>query len=430
MNESRKASPSDIKKLILKSNVGSKTIDISSGTIRLEYYESILQECITVNVIFVETGNSIDGKKGVLEGLPIVGGEDAELVLVDNDKQQISVKLNVNKVSSNTTDNLRNVVALELVSKDYFLNETVRVVKRYDGLISDSINKILKDVLKTSRPLKIDPTLNKYNFIGNSRKPFFTCLWLCKKSIPNIPNAKGAAAGYFFYETHRALNYRSIDRLFDQQAKKKLIYNNSTSIPPGYDIKILDYSVSGPSEGDSGGLDLQSKLMMGTYGNKTRTINPYNVEYKSVDYDATKQKGKIVTAGKDLNSNLPSWLKDKPTREFAHILPIGTLPSGSSVEEQLKDSKKSTFDVDAALAQAPMRYNQLFASKVEVTIPGNYDLNAGDLVYCDFPELSGDTNQSTSKRLGGIYMISDISHLVTPKKTFTKMNLLRDSQGK
>ena len=188
--------------------------------------------------------------------------------------------------------------------------------------------------------------------------------------------------------------------------------------------------MSGPSEGDSGGLDLQSKMMMGTYGSKRRTWNPYNVEYNSTDFDASTQKNKIVTAGKDLNKNLPDWIKDKPTREFGWLIPIGTLPTGNSVSEQLKDSKKSTFDVNDALLQAPMRYNQLFANRIDITIAGYYDLNAGDILYCDFPELSGDKNQNTSKRLGGIYMISDISHLVTPKKTFTMINLLRDSQEK
>jgi hypothetical protein len=432
MAESRRAEPSNIKKLLIKSNQGGKSIDVSTGLVRLEFYESILQECIAVNLIFMDTGNSIDGSMGVIEGLPVVGGEEVELVMNDNYDQEISIKLNVNKFSSTTQDNLRNVVAMELVTKEFFLNEISRVVKRYDGVVSDSVTKILKDVLKTEKKLIIDATLNKYNFIGNSRKPFYVCMWLCKKSIPDLPNAKGAAAGYFLYETTKGINFKSIDKLLSTEGKtpKKMIYNNSTDIPPGYDIKILDYSVSGPKEGDSGGLDLQSKLMMGAYGSKIRTLNPYDVKYQDKDLEGSKQKKGIKTAGKDFNSNLPTWLKDKPTRQFSNILPIGSLPSGNSVDEQLKDSKKPTFDVDAALIQAPMRYNQLFASKVEITIAGYYKLNAGDIVSCEFPELSGKTNQAPSKRLGGIYMISDICHLVTPKKTFTKLNLVRDSYGK
>ena len=142
MTESRRSEPSNIKKLLIKSNQGGKSIDVSTGLVRLEFYESILQECIAVNLIFMDTGNSIDGSMGVIEGLPVVGGEEVELVMNDNYDQEISLKLHVNKFSSTTQDNLRNVVAMELVTKEFFLNEVSRVVKRYDGLVSDSVTKI------------------------------------------------------------------------------------------------------------------------------------------------------------------------------------------------------------------------------------------------------------------------------------------------
>jgi len=445
MGATKKAEASDVKKLTIKSNKGGASVDLSSGLVRLEYRESILQETLEVSFVVVETGNSVSGKspcsdgggdggsalKGIIEGLPVVGAEEIELSMEDNNGNAINVKVNVNKASAGTGDNKKNVVAFEATSKEYYVNESVRVVKRYDGTISDSINKILKEVIKTDKKLNIEETLNKYNFIGNSRKPFYTILWLAKKSIPKGENKSGATAGYFFFETYQGFVYKSIDTLLSTKSNKpkRLLYNNSTDIPPGYDGKIIDYLVAGGDGGSPGGLDLQSKLQMGAYGTKQRSFNPYNVEYKDVDKEPEKKK--LETAGKELAGDcLPDWLKGLPTREFASVLPIGVLPEGKDAKEQLKKSKEPTDDHAQSITQAPMRYNQLFSSKVEITIPGDFSYKAGDLVDCDFPEQSSKTEQAVSPHLSGVYLICDICHLIEPKKTYTKMNLIRDSNGK
>lgn len=442
MTATKKAEASDVKKLVIKSNKGGASVDMSSGLVQLEYRESILQETLEISFAIAETGNSVSGSgcaggdggsalKGIIEGLPVVGAEEIELSMEDNDGNKIDIKVHVNAASAITRDNKRNIVAFEATSKEYYLNEASRVVKRYDGTISDSVNKILKEVIKTDKKLIIEETLNKYNFIGNSRKPFYTILWLAKKSIPKAENSQGATAGYFFFETHMGFVFKSIDSLLSTEATKprKFLYNNSTDIPPGYDGKIVDYLVAGGDQGSPGGLDLQSKLQMGAFGTKERSINPYNVEYEDKDKEPS-EKG-VKTAAKELSSHcFPDWLKDKPTREFASILPIGVLPEGKSVDEQLKKSKEPTDDHKKNMTQAAMRYNQLFTSKVEITVPGDFSFKAGDLIECDFPEQSSKTEQSVSPHLSGVYLICDICHLVTPSQTFTKMNLIRDSNGR
>ena len=55
-----------------------------------------------------------------------------------------------------------------------------------------------------------------------------------------------------------------------------------------------------------------------------------------------------------------------------------------------------------------MRYNQLGTIQVQVMLVGDFSLRAGDLIECDFPELSSKPNQEPSKKIGGIYMIADV----------------------
>ena len=112
--------------------------------------------------------------------------------------------------------------------------------------------------------------------------------------------------------------------------------------------------------------------------------------------------------------------------------------SPPATNEQLKTATKENLDVDNILRQSSARYNNLFTVKLSITIPGDFGLNAGDLVYCDFPEISDQNDQKVSSRNSGIYMIVDLCHYINsnPKITgiagrcFTRLNLVRDSFGR
>ena len=107
----------------------------------------------------------------------------------------------------------------------------------------------------------------------------------------------------------------------------------------------------------------------------------------------------------------------------------GTLPDGPT-EQQLEKSKEENFEYSKILNQSIMRYNQFFGYQVEVTIPGDFELHAGDMVFVDSAEKkdvnSGDVNQNS----GGLYIISELCHFLSTKGTYTRLNLVRDSVGR
>ena len=63
-------------------------------------------------------------------------------------------------------------------------------------------------------------------------------------------------------------------------------------------------------------------------------------------------------------------------------------------------------------------------------IAGDFSLRAGDLIHCEFPELSAEPNMQVNQRSGGIYMISSLCHNITPRETYTSLTLVRDSFGR
>jgi hypothetical protein len=429
---SKSAEASFIDRIDIISNKDpSKTVSVANGTIRLMYYESILQDTIRATVTFADTGNAIDDKTA-LEGLPIVGQEKVQIKFKDNNDQTLDLVLYVNKVTPLADDTTKSMVQLDLVSKEYILNEKIRLNTRFDGKISDHIRKILTDqnYLATKKKLDIEETTNTYNFIGNNKKPYYAMNWLSKKSVPNLSKAKGNTAGYFFYETAEGFKFKSIDSMLSQEKKKSIIYNQTpdsrgTNLPSGYDAKALDYSKDNR-------VDVQEKLQMGAFSTRTVLFDPFTCYYEVLTPNAKEKEKSLKLGGKELPVLNPEFNRTGQNKDFSRttymLLDKGTLPTGDT-KQQVEKSKEENFEPKDILNQAIMRYNQLYSIKTTITIAGDFSLHAGDAIFMDAPELAPET-KDVSKENGGLYIIADLCHYVSTKETYTKLNLVRDSFGR
>ena len=181
----KKGEGAGVKELNLLSNETSgKSVSITNGLVNFSYYESILQDVVRANVSFTDTGDSVDGKT-VMEGLPIYGSERASIKIEDNNRKVIEVELYVNKPDDLLDDTRKRLCVLDFASKEFFVNEKVRINTRFDGLIANggtasdeggTIEKILKTdekFLNTEKEIFIEATSNNRNFVGNNWKPFF-----------------------------------------------------------------------------------------------------------------------------------------------------------------------------------------------------------------------------------------------------------------
>ena len=435
---------------IFQAKDGGNMVDASGVIVDIKYYEDVLSNSVSLSAIITESGESRNekmGNKGMLDGLPIRGGEPCTIVLEDHDGNKLSFKndskLYVNRIKNVIAGTQKDVYGLDFSSRELFANEQCRVVKRYDGKISENIKKILTENtsgevgLKTKKEVVCDETLVNYNFIGNDRKPFYVCTWLASKSIPAEAGELGGAAGYLFYETHDGFNFRSIDALFKQESKGNYLYNNTDDNPKEYDGKIISYNVNRD-------IDLQNNLLMGAYSNRTLFFDFYAMNYKvrnfSVDTAGAAEskeggsKGKIETGGKDGIDSVADEFRKPISRLMNRVKDVGTLLSGKNIDEQLEKWKDkpdgATYDSEQTMVQSVMRYNQLFSVKINIMIAGDFSLRAGDLIHCEFPELSAEPNMQVNQRSGGIYMISSLCHNITPSETFTSLTLVRDTFGR
>ena len=434
MSNSRSATPASIKKVsVFAKGSTEKIAELSTGVVNLLYTESILQDSVRCSVTFVDTGNTIEGSEGsnAVDGLPIEGREKVVLKMEDNNGVSLNLKMEVNKVTTLVNESNRLQQQLNLVSPEFELNEEVRVNERLDGRISDHIKKILTDqnYLNTEKKVDIEETSNNYNFIGNNFKPYYVLNWLSKTAVSAENQKKGKSAGYFFFETSEGFKFKSIDGLLSQKQKKSILYSQTSQPAAGYDSKALDFN-------KDNSVDVQKKQAMGAFSTRTILFDPFNCYYEVVKPNSQEiqQQDGLKTAGKriiDVRQN-PDKLeaKKKFTRTTYYLIDRGTLPTGTT-SQQLSKSRDQNFDPKNILNQAIMRYNQLYSSKITITLAGDFSLHAGDVVFVDAPAVNGSTSKDeVDKKNGGLYIIADLCHLVTPKETYTKLNLVRDSFGR
>jgi len=411
--------------ILIESNDQSRTVDLRLGVQSIDYYEDIFSPTITAKMVVTNTGNSIDGK-GVYHGLPLRGGERVSMKIAGNVASNPGLEfgnLYVSSISNVLSKNQNETFVLNLCSREAITNETARVVKKYptSSPISTSAEDIIKSYLQTSKNVKVDPSSNKYGFIGNMRKPFTVLTWLASKGVPD---SKGdATAGYVFYETQDGYNFRALDKLIIQNPKAT--YNATEIANPDSekkDFEILSY-VTNRNQ------NMLEKLRLGAFASQRMFFNPLNFNFTLPDKGLFKMEnyaGKSKNLGEQfslpkISEGSDQTLGDIPSRMITGIVDLGTLEKDVSVEENADPLKYQS--------QALMRYNILFTQTLTVTVPSNTNLMAGDIIKCLFPSTTTNKNKEYDQGQSGLYMIKELCHHFDTGGSYTSMKLIRDTFG-
>ena len=150
INTRQATGPGKIKYIQILSNTEQgKIVSLTDLIIdKFTYYESLFQDVIHASVTYIDSGTAIKDKKGefttAVTGLPITGSEKVLLKFYDANEEEIEVTLYVNNVTEIIVDSTKSMVTLSINSIELFKNDKVILNRRFDGKISDHIEKILK----------------------------------------------------------------------------------------------------------------------------------------------------------------------------------------------------------------------------------------------------------------------------------------------
>ena len=411
-----------------------QSIGVEGKTISFNYYESIYSPMITANATIVDTGDSVVDKRGNLapikDGFPLEhdGTETFKFKISNENGTITSLKPLVVTASPVTLDqSTRQVLTLELKSKFSIDSSSNPRLSSYGiGTVDESVKKILKENKLPFRNENIEKSSTVDKIEGKNETPIDLIFNLTRKCKP----VKGAP-GFFFYETQEGFNFRSIEGLIEQGMNE---YKENQSVR---DVRTYKYFNNqrqdlGSNEDDYNMVkmpilkrdhNLFNALKAGVYNVRIQVKNLLTGEFidkivnlldKDSSYLGSKPK-KIV----DQNENK----LEKYCKTYSYVIAPGNVDEGVS--------DKITNSPAEYEPQAMMRYSMLHSQVLEIQVPCNILLMAGQVIKLEMENVTGGNKvlQRENQHRSGFYLILHLSHHFDPKHSYTSMTLARDTYG-
>lgn len=389
------------------------TKSVNGKVTSFSYYESLYSPVVTAKVIYIDSGESTKNE------LEISGNEDVRFKIqskygtLDFNRKSANSGMKVKGSPQTGRESNREAVFLDLVSKWEMKNKTTAVHDKYSNVtIGDAVIIILKRKLGVDYDFfSVEATKNMYDFTGKGKSPFEIITDLARKAVP----VKGDP-GFFFYETQDGFNFKSVNSLVSQEPKQVYVYNGSFRADQkgdDNDFKILKQPNFIKDQ------NVVTALESGTYASRNIFFNPFNKEYAERIYKINDKGGIDQALGNsvEVDDELTGYI-----RTNKHILDIGSLKVGVSTSINNSPAEWQ--------AKSTMRYNILHSQILQMMVPCNLELRAGDVIKVEIESLENEKcSEGVDKRQSGKYLILHLCHFFDTTKSVTSLTLVRDTYG-
>ena len=389
------------------------TKSVNGKVTSFSYYESLYSPVVTAKVIYIDSAESTKNQ------LEISGNEDVRFKIqskygtLDFNRQNANSGMKVKGSPQTGRESNREAVFLDLVSKWEMKNKTTAVHDKYSNVtIGDAVIIILKRKLGVDYDFfDVEATKNMYDFTGKGKSPFELITDLARKAVP----VKGDP-GFFFYETQDGFNFKSVHSLVSQEPKQVYVYNGSfraDQTGDENDFKILKQPNFIKDQ------NVVTALESGTYASRNIFFNPFNKEFAERIYKINDKGGIDQALGNsvEVDDELTGYI-----RTNKHILDIGSLKVGVSTSINNSPAEWQ--------AKSTMRYNILHSQILQMMVPCNLELRAGDVIKVEIESLENEKcSEGVDKRQSGKYLILHLCHFFDTTKSVTSLTLVRDTYG-
>ena len=385
----------------------------------LRYYEDIIDAAIHMEVMIVDT-------TGFKSHIPIVSGIKAKVEIKhpSSDEPWAIDDLYITNISQNSIDNKRELYTLTLETKSSISNHTTRCWTRYEGKISESVKKILKETMEVPEDrMDVEETQNESRFTGNFRRPFKVITKLCPKAIPASADATSqekGTGGYFFFENYDGYHFKSVDTLLEKGiSEEDGVEYVMRAVKESLDPETNYTLAANPQWEESH--DILKKLRAGQY----RTANWYfniidrNPYFSEYNYQDSTQMEKANEDEVIPQADFAS--------QYSRII-LGTLDMATFSPPPEGEELDTPQDQARYQAHSNARYASLFSQVLNITVPMNISLRVGDSLNVKFPTLNNGNKETENNPDSGKYLIVRLSHVFgNPKGDFTGLALVRDT---
>lgn len=350
------------------------------------------------------------------------------------------------EIGSRSKQEKKDAYILRMASPAFITNEITNTFGAYDQQdAAFHVKEILGEVTtlggKNGKIFDAEPA-NKMRFTAPNWRPFDAINFIASKATRSGGSADMAQGAYVFYENSKGYHFKTLDKLIENavsQEKPTYVYGQkSVSDDAGrnqYLINRLTFPKSynsienlrqGSWSGYVIGLDPSTlgESVLPTKNKKvTAETGYYNIENTFKQFSTLEKGGKLPIDTKD---PVVSSMINNPKRVHYRVLPTHLWDTPSTGGTNTK-SRNLNYYLDTASYNF-LRKKSLEAIQLQIEVPGNLLLTAGEGVKVEIPRMQAKRKKvELDKMYSGTYLIGGVTHTYKVSQLQTTLHLLRDS---
>ena len=399
----------------------SKKISIRSLVAEINIYESLDSKCLSGNIVVTDAQN-------IPNHLPLTGLERVEFKLFTPGTSrafdftpETGHPMYVYKISDRIGLNPRaQGYILHFCSREMITNEQVRIQRPFTNSIDGMVLNIVRDELKSKKPLIVEETSGIRKYTTPRIRPFEFIDELAKES----ESLKYNNAGMRFFESSIGFSFKSYESMLAVSGvSARPVVDKYLSVPANVrdeqgNKNVIRSMQIVESFNINSQFDTLKNLRNGVYNSRVVSHDLYNKTFTETDFDYLTQFEKNFHTEHDGQGNK---IDDKV------ILPAANYDEGKTLSDSPEGTLyfvSTTENVHTGFEQAPQekilgkRLSQRFAFEtmtLSLNCHGFTGLSVGELISFEMPafEPSGvDNPLDIDPYMSGRYLVKSIRHQV------------------
>ena len=438
----------NLKEIVIVNSKGERA-DIKAFVLEMNLFESIHQATMFGTLVVTDQVNLVNlvpitGKERLYFKLTTAGATGPKDAINANPEDgypfHIYKLANRKEVEHNVSQYI-----LHFGTREFVRNLRTKVSQAYDGDVSASALKILKDeqVLDSKKPVFFEPTRNADKVVIPNMRPLKAIGLLADRALSK--NGKGA--GYYFYETTKGFHFRSwenmcsLESLHQREPKMTFSYN-AKKIPNVPERVFMNERAIDDYEFIQH-FDSAGQQALGVYAQNIIYYNFYNKEILRTDWkfhhhweDLKHTDEKNIPQLNDPVDVDPKddGIGDKGVGDYISskttLLATTRYTDGKTPGSAYGDDPGSEGLTEAI---KNYQYASIKNNVLTITIKGHANLQSGDMIQIDIPPIDRDktkrkdTGQAYDDHHSGNYVITAIHHKVIKEQYLQICECVKDS---
>jgi hypothetical protein len=373
-------------------NSGGQTIDLRNIFVEMQIFQDIYSSVMNGNIL-IQDGND------TFANFYMCGNEYLKVKI---DKPGLNRPLERLFRIYKTTDRRPStdsgqVYLLHFCSDEMLSSESLNVSKAYKSTkIKDVVSDILLKELNVDpqRIASLEDTSGSFDLIIPGYRPFEAIQWVTARGYDQKKFC------YFFFENKNGFNLMSLQTMIKQKPYKKLKYElkNTQSDPALNKDSIDNFNIIND-------FDMLTSVSNGSFSSRLLSIDIFSQKFENIDYNllTAEAQGNLINKFKPVNTFKNSkneTLFNSPYAFFRTYLSINDTAS-----------EKSN-DIKFWMQPRAMHMSLLNHFRIQITVPGDIEMKAGDIVDYEFPmfESAKSSGKALDKTRTGRYLVASINH--------------------